>query len=177
MRLRFRLYWGCSGRGGPQKNRYLRRWPNHGPCCGLRLRASLPLELALRNAKKVTKTRISSVSQPVIGRLPRHCRRRCLRGIDAIGGASPWGTLAANLVGCLAIGLLAGYVIAGGAIDQRHHLAIRTGVLGSLTTFSTFALESVQLAGEQRWVTATAYLVANLFVGLLLVGVGMVVGR
>ena len=93
------------------------------------------------------------------------------------GGASPWGTLAANLVGCLAIGLLAGYVIAGGAIDQRHHLAIRTGVLGSLTTFSTFALESVQLAGEQRWVTATAYLVANLFVGLLLVGVGMVVGR
>ena len=93
------------------------------------------------------------------------------------GGASPWGTLPANLVGCLAIGLLAGYVIAGGAIDQRHHLAIRTGVLGSLTTFSTFALESVQLAGEQRWVTATAYLVANLFVGLLLVGVGMVVGR
>ena len=93
------------------------------------------------------------------------------------GGASRWGTLAANLVRCLAIGLLAGYVIAGGAIDQRHHLAIRTGVLGSLTTFSTFALESVQLAGEQRWVTATAYLVANLFVGLLLVGVGMVVGR
>ena len=110
-----------------------------------------------------------------LGALMRFAFTRIAEAIP--GGASPWGTLAANLVGCLAIGLLAGYVLAGGAIDQRHHLAIRTGVLGSLTTFSTFALESVQLAGEQRWVTATAYLIANLFVGLLLVCVGMMVGK
>ena len=57
----------------------------------------------------------------------------------------PLGTLVANLAGGYLIGLLVGIFQAHPGIDPVWRLALITGFLGALTTFSTFSAETVQL--------------------------------
>lgn len=72
-------------------------------------------------------------------------------------GVWPWSTLAVNVAGCFAIGVLMVFVArrAGHLPYLRPFLGV--GVLGGFTTFSTFALETVQLA-HGHLVIAVAYL-------------------
>lgn len=93
------------------------------------------------------------------------------------GGSTHFGTLAANILGCLAMGVLVGAVTAGGMISDRHHLAIRVGLLGGLTTFSSFAIETVLLVDQNRSLAASAYLLANVVFSLGAVLAGMGIGR
>jgi CrcB protein len=58
-----------------------------------------------------------------------------------MGPGFPWGTLAANLLGGLAMGVLAGIVVRNGH-NEPLHLLIGVGILGGFTTFSAFSLES-----------------------------------
>lgn len=81
------------------------------------------------------------------------------------GGSSFWGTAIANILGCAAIGALAEYSLMEKTLSMRASLALRVGFLGSLTTFSTFAAESVSLAESGRIVAAGAYVAANLLIG------------
>ena len=79
--------------------------------------------------------------------------------------ALPLGTLLANLIGCFAIGAALAL-----NLPTNIKLFLITGLLGSLTTFSTFAAELVQLSQRQQW--------HNLLTALLLHlggGVGAVV--
>jgi CrcB protein len=72
---------------------------------------------------------------------------RWLVGVAAarfLGTGFPWGTLAVNVVGGFAIGVLA-EVLSRGAPPILRPLLI-TGFLGGFTTFSAFALEAVSLA-------------------------------
>jgi len=75
----------------------------------------------------------------------------------------PWGTLAANVLGSLILGVLTGALSAG---DQRLHLLIGTGLCGALTTYSTFSYETLQLAGVGARLYALANLVLTLTCGL-----------
>ena len=61
-------------------------------------------------------------------------------------GRFPWGTLTVNVAGSLVLGLLTGVGLAGNAPWQ---LVLGTGFCGALTTYSTFAWETVRLV-EQR---------------------------
>lgn len=106
-----------------------------------------------------------------VGALMRHGLTRLATAIP--GGASLWGTVVANLLGCFLIGLFAGYLLSGATLATHHQLAVRTGFLGSLTTFSTFALEVYSLAGEDRWLLGLLYAAATIALGLLAVGGGM----
>ncbi|MFO1510326.1 MAG: fluoride efflux transporter CrcB [Steroidobacteraceae bacterium] len=65
----------------------------------------------------------------------------------------PLGTLAANVLGGLLMGLALGAFSQYEAISPTMRLAMTTGFLGGLTTFSTFSAESVTLLlrGEYRW--------------------------
>lgn len=65
----------------------------------------------------------------------------------------PLGTLAANVLGGLLMGLALGAFSQYEAISPTMRLAMTTGFLGGLTTFSTFSAESVtlMLRGEYRW--------------------------
>jgi CrcB protein len=81
------------------------------------------------------------------------------------GGSTMLGTTTANVLGCAAIGAFAEYVVLAGDISEHTQLAVRVGVLGGLTTFSTFALESVVLADTGRWQLSGLYVLANLIIG------------
>lgn len=88
----------------------------------------------------------------------------------------PVGTLAANLLGCLAIGLL-WYFFEGSRLTHEWRLFLFTGLLGGFTTFSTFARETLDLVRFGEWKTALAYVMISNILGLLLVVVGMLLAR
>jgi CrcB protein len=82
------------------------------------------------------------------------------------------GTVTVNLAGCLLIGLL--YAV----VQRTTHLSLDaqrfliTGLLGSLTTFSTFALDSLILLQSGRFAAAAFNIGTNLLCGLLFVWLG-----
>jgi CrcB protein len=85
--------------------------------------------------------------------------------------AAPWATLAVNVVGSYARGLLVAGELAGRvAPSPAVRLLITTGYLGALTTFSTFSLESVVAlrSGDPRLalVGGVGYVVLSLVLGL-----------
>ena len=82
------------------------------------------------------------------------------------------GTLIVNVLGCLAIGLAA-------AFSEREwvKLFVMVGILGGFTTFSSFGLQTIRLADQQRWGAAALCVGLSLGVCLLAVWLGMVIGR
>ena len=62
-----------------------------------------------------------------------------------LGDFLPYGTLAVNVIGSLALGWLATVFIDRPEINNALRLGIAVGFLGAFTTFSTFSFESVQL--------------------------------
>ena len=96
------------------------------------------------------------------------------RAWPASPGHLPVTTLALNIVGALALGLLLGAL---GESHPRLRLALGTGVLGGLTTHSTFILESHRLltpGGDGGHpVLGTAYLVGSMVAGLVAAGLGL----
>ena len=76
-----------------------------------------------------------------------------------------WGTLSANVAGALILGVLIGAVAAGRA-DDRLCLLIGTGLCGALTTYSTFAYETLQLTSSGARFYALANVVLTMTGGL-----------
>lgn len=72
----------------------------------------------------------------------------------AAGTALPMGTLAANLIGGYLIGVCVAIFQAMPNLDPAWRLAIITGFLGGLTTFSSFSAEVVAMLGQQRYALA-----------------------
>lgn len=91
-------------------------------------------------------------------------------------GAFPVGTLAANLLGSFAIGLLWCF-FEGSRLTNEWRLFIFTGFLGGFTTFSTFTLETTQLFKAGEWRTGLLYLGISNGLGLLLVFSGYYFAR
>jgi fluoride exporter len=79
---------------------------------------------------------------------------RFLAGRAVGATAFPYATLGVNVLGGLLMGLLAGSLLRA---DAPWRLFLGTGVLGGFTTFSTFSLETVQLAQGGAVGTAAAY--------------------
>ena len=71
--------------------------------------------------------------------------------LSPTGALIPWGTLTANLVGGYLIGLAVAFFHAMPQLDPAWRLAIITGFLGGLTTFSSFSAEVVNLLMQQRY--------------------------
>ncbi len=101
--------------------------------------------------------------------------------LTLLGGGWPYGTFAANIIGGLAMGLLAGWLARN--VAALHHENIRlllgVGVLGGFTTFSSYSLEIAQMIERGAWGQGLAYALAStvcalfaLFAGLWLMRVG-----
>lgn len=97
----------------------------------------------------------------------------------AIDGRSasllPWGTFTVNMVGCLLLGFCVAWL--GERAGPTLRPAINIGLIGALTTFSTFAVDILRLVGEQEYRWAGGYIVGSVGLGLLAAYVGMVAGR
>ena len=91
-----------------------------------------------------------------------------------LGAAFPYGTLAVNVLGCLAIGLVA-TLAAGRLIGKPEivRLVVVVGFLGSLTTFSSFSYETHELFRDGAWVRACANIVLSVLAGLAGVRLGI----
>jgi len=93
-----------------------------------------------------------------------------------VGEGFPWGTLAVNWAGCLAIGTLAAWFAA-----TPHAPAVRlflvTGMLGGFTTFSAFGLETFELFSDGEGTRAVLYVTGSLLGGLVAVALGFGLGR
>ena len=92
---------------------------------------------------------------------------------DAARGAHfPFGTLAVNVAGCLAIGALVELAEAHSAIGAEVRLLLATGLLGGFTTFSAFGNETLDLLRRDAMGLAAANVLANVALGLAAVHAG-----
>jgi CrcB protein len=85
----------------------------------------------------------------------------------------PWGTLAANVLGSFALGVLLYENRLVGALSAETRLVVGTGFLSSFTTYSTFAVETATLAPP----LAVANVAANYALGFAAVLCGRWVAR
>lgn len=90
-----------------------------------------------------------------------------------LGTGFPWGTLAVNIVGGFAMGVLAARA---GPARENLHLALGVGLLGGFTTFSAFSLETVRLMAHQPGL-AMLYVLASLVLSVGACWTGLTLGR
>lgn len=107
--------------------------------------------------------------------------RIVLAGLVAriVGETFPWGTLAVNVTGALAIGAFAGAARSTGGVFATEGLRefVVIGVLGGYTTVSSFALQTLNLAlgGERREAVLYVVVSAVLCVAAVAAGYGALV--
>ncbi len=83
------------------------------------------------------------------------------------------GTLVANILGCLLIGVVLEYAVEEQALSRSTRLFVVTGCLGALTTFSTFGYETIALLESRRLGEALVNVLANVVLGLSAVWLGI----
>jgi CrcB protein len=89
------------------------------------------------------------------------------------GAVIPLGTLAANLIGGYLVGICVAVFHALPQLDPVWRLALVTGFLGALTTFSSFSAEVIGLLGQQRYGLAFGTAALHLFGSLALTVAGI----
>jgi CrcB protein len=102
-------------------------------------------------------------------------------GVQAMrwwGPGWPYGTFAANLLGGLLMGLLAGWLaLRGGADQERLRLLLGVGALGGFTTFSAFSLETALMIERRAFGQAAGYAAASLGLAIVALFVGLLIAR
>jgi len=91
--------------------------------------------------------------------------------------AFPWATLAVNLIGSLAMGLLAGWLSRHGESGEPMRLLLGVGLLGGFTTFSAFSLEMMVLVERGQAAQAFLYAAVSVLAGLSALYIGLITMR
>jgi CrcB protein len=89
----------------------------------------------------------------------------------------PWATLAVNVLGCLAIGVLFAFFEERSTLSLEWRIATVGGFLGGFTTFSAFGLETFTLIQGGQWPIALLYALGSVVLGLSAVAVGIVAAQ
>jgi CrcB protein len=108
-----------------------------------------------------------------VGALARWQLGLWLNPVATAGTVLPWGTLAANLLGGYLVGVCVAVFQALPQLDPVWRLALVTGFLGALTTFSSFSAEVVAMLGQQRYALALGTAALHLVGSLLLTVAGL----
>jgi len=90
----------------------------------------------------------------------------------ASGSEFPWGTLVVNLTACLAIGLLGGLFASPQLIREEYRIGLTIGILGGYSTFSTFGMETFNLANDREFALAALNVLASVVAGMIAVWAG-----
>lgn len=93
--------------------------------------------------------------------------------VEVAGTVLPLGTLSANLIGGYLVGVCVAVFQAMPELDPMWRLALVTGFLGALTTFSSFSAEVVSMLMQQRYTLALLTAAIHLLGSLLLTIAGM----
>ena len=88
-----------------------------------------------------------------------------------ISDTFPWGTLIVNIAGCSIIGFFAAF---NARAPMRQFVMV--GILGGYTTFSSFSLETLNLARDGQWAESAGYVLGSVVFCLLGVFLGNLVG-
>ncbi len=97
--------------------------------------------------------------------------------VASLFGKFPFATFLINVSGSFLIGLL--FILLNDKLDfgENVRIALIVGFLGAFTTFSTFEIELLGLMKERLFITAIAYMLFSVTVGLVAVVAGIQVGR
>ena len=96
---------------------------------------------------------------------------------DKLGWGFPWGTLSVNVVGAFIIGLIMELGLRGALIPPTLRIALVTGFLGGLTTFSTFSYETFRLIETGRFLVAFCNVLISVATCLFCTWIGIVVAK
>ena len=108
-----------------------------------------------------------------VGALSRWQLGPWLNPSSPTAGLLPWGTLAANLIGGYLVGVCVGVFQQLPELDPVWRLAMVTGFLGALTTFSSFSAEVVTMLQQGRLALALGTASLHLFGSLALTLLGL----
>jgi len=113
------------------------------------------------------------------GALGAVCRYAVVLGcVRLLGDRFPYGVLAVNVAGCFGLGLLMHESwVSGDRLGLTAHAAMSVGLLGALTTFSTFGYDTVRLVELGRHGPAVLNVLANVGAGLTACWLGRLLGN
>ncbi|HEB57907.1 MAG TPA: fluoride efflux transporter CrcB [Gammaproteobacteria bacterium] len=94
-----------------------------------------------------------------------------------LGQGFPWGTLAVNVSGSLAMGFVYVLLVERLSLGPEWRAALMIGFLGAFTTFSTFSVEALNLVQAGTVVRALLYVLASVIFCVLAAYLGMIAGR
>jgi CrcB protein len=114
----------------------------------------------------------------VIGSIAGGIARYVLAGTvyRFFGTSFPHGTLVVNMIGCFLIGILGAFADKA-LIGPDGHMLLMIGFCGAFTTFSTFILETSNLAGDGEMIKALANVLISVLLGFVLFRAGFFLAR
>ena len=96
---------------------------------------------------------------------------------SAAGIGFPWGTVTVNLLGCFLFGLILTLSEERAVLSANTRLILLVGFMGALTTFSSFAGDTLGLLRNSQYLYAFANITLQNIAGLTLLWLGIVAGR
>lgn len=100
-----------------------------------------------------------------------------LAALNLLGASFPWGTLAVNVIGSFLISFIMHVAVETTLIAPALRIFLTTGVMGGLTTYSTFNFETLGYAAEGDWPRAAINLLATVIACLVAGVLGVSSGR
>jgi len=110
-----------------------------------------------------------------IGGMLRHGAN--MLGLRLAGPDFPYATLAVNILGSFAMGIVAGTFILRADLPYPMRLFLATGVLGGFTTFSAFSLDAVALYERGELMAAALYVGGSVILSIAALWVGLSLAR